>query len=297
MSSSSATHRFKELHDLRGSFLGANNAGIYLVEDAITGKLCIEKRLKLFDIEDGYAKREIEVLHQLRYHPNISHLVDFTLDEEGYMDGGWPSATIWTEYCTEGSLQDVIFAYFNARESIPEAFLWHVLASLAEAVRYCQSGTAALLPDQMRWNLVYHRDIQPCNVFLTLEGCTDIDGPYPRVVLGDFGCSTTLQHIACGDSHPLYVSRQDSRFEPPEAPAFNMRSDIWQIGMVLYCLIFVMDAPIKRWDPVKRIREEPAYSSQLKELVCRCMEEDCEKRIGVEELVLRIEMAREKLNV
>lgn len=134
-------------------------------------------------------------------------------------------------------------------------------------------------------------DVKPSNIFLTSQYQGAF--PYPRVVLGDFGCSTTLEEMALGRSEPWICSWQDTNFEPPEAPEFNLRSDVFQIGLVLFCLMFVEDVPYEGCDYAKYVRNATSYTVWPRHLVCRCLERDAARRISAEELLWTIGLYKE----
>ena len=75
---------------------------------------------------------------------------------------------------------------------IPEAFLWHYILSVSEAIVYLQTGyePEGGYPDD--WDPIMHRDHGTTNVFLHY-GSDDGDDNgqgFPRIILGDFGLSS-----------------------------------------------------------------------------------------------------------
>jgi serine/threonine protein kinase len=277
--------RYTLIRDLQqGHLLGQNNGGIHLVHDPYIGMYLIEKMLIPRDIHSGFATREIDILYQLRGHPNITHLVQYELNTSDRLFQ--PSATIWTEFCEIGSLSDLIkwMSYGDKKVYMPEMFLWHVLRSLVEAVRYCQRGGAENEKRDPKWNVIYHRDIQPSNVFLACGGKSDSD--LPRVLLGDFGCSTSLRDIAAGKSSPFHTERYDYRFAPPEAPDFSLRSDVYQIGLVMQCLMFAETEPGNSFQCLSvDVMKNQMYSKSLRYIVAACLQVEIEVRPTVEQLV------------
>ncbi|KAJ4289648.1 G2-specific serine/threonine protein kinase [Kalmusia sp. IMI 367209] len=280
--------RFENMGSISNS--GENNAGIFLEWDAHSREYCIEKRLKARDVRNGYAQREIELLIQLQGHPNIANLVAY---DYNYPEFGRPSAKIWTHYCDHRSLDNVIEALKVSKTRAPEAFLWHVFEGLAEAVRHCQQGPQGY---DGPWNTVYHRDIKPSNVFLA---STQTENEFPRVVLGDFGCSTSTYHVRNGFNDEQFCSIQDLNFVPPEAPKYTLRSDIYQIGIVLYCLMFAQLEPCSEWNVMlsdilhqdvwlRELRSDRPYSLALVRLVSKCLTRKVDQRLGIGELTQRI---------
>lgn len=132
--------RYKLLQNLKDDrpYLGLNNAGIYLVQDRFTGSQLVEKRLRSADVRDGFARREIDLLYQLRGHPNIAQLEHYELYASKRFK--YPFATVWTEYCRGGSIADLIEQMMARKEYIDESLCWNVLESLIEAVDFCQAG-------------------------------------------------------------------------------------------------------------------------------------------------------------
>lgn len=308
--------RFKDIRKLDSAADGCNNAGISIVYDALTDKLCVEKRLHKEDITNQNADREMDVLCQLRGNENILQLVECEVKGSPLTPARLREATIWTEYCELGSLKEVVNHYLGTDERIPEIFLRHVLKSLAEAVCYCQQGPVGYAKGQ--WNTVYHRDITLRNVFLASEpdlgnvflaSESDINIPQmPRVVLGDFGLATTKDHIGSDsedEDDAYYMSSPfDQFFAAPEFPHYNIKSDVYQIGAVMYCLMYKVfrpydhRAPVLRDDNVEWLDNdvwdqetfhEERYSEGLIEMVSGCLVADSHWRCDVDMLLGRLE--------
>lgn len=286
--------RFRfEVKQVLSNSMGQNNAGIFIVDDQLTGSKCIEKRLNPSDVVNGRAMREIGILVQLAGHPNIIQLIDFDLHTNPQLPKRDPSASAWTEYCDRGTLYDLVIYLSRMGEAqrLAEPFLWHVLRSLVEAVHYCQQGPK----NCSGWNTVYHRDINLSNIFLA----TQPDDSFPRVVLGDFGLSTTIEHIKLGSSDDRITSNFERFFAPPEAPSYHKESDIFQIGAVMYCLMIGTPLPYSGPAPLlangqrgwlehhiwfcERTATEP-YSDALVSVVSACLQEDFSTRPSISKL-------------
>lgn len=89
------------------------------------------------------------------------------------------------------------------------------------------------------WNPVYHRDIILANVF-----CTSSTGDmynYPIVKLGDFGCAMRQSEIETNDSNEYPWSKEtpimDSEYEPPEGQYATKAVDVYQIGLLMWCVV------------------------------------------------------------
>ncbi|KAI4246278.1 MAG: hypothetical protein LQ352_006421, partial [Teloschistes flavicans] len=193
--------------------------------------------------------REAYILQEvLRPHPRILRLHDYTSDSL--------LTKLYYEYCPLNTLTEVIVNYRNHNARIPEAFIWHALSQLAEAVAYIHLGRSSdpaspsiALNDHFR--PILHRDIKPENVFLRPSTSGSI---YPDVVLADFGLAT---HNASTDTDRVVGTPS---FQPPEIPLHTPASDIWSVGATVHALIHGREPmvwPIPRhmteaewmWDP------------------------------------------------
>lgn len=166
-------------------------------------------------------EREILLLEVLR-HQSVVGFVDACIT-----DTVPRQMSLYMEYCDLGSLQKMIKRYTdhnNARYHkqqhplhVPEAFIWHVLHSLASALQYLHYGIAGNdrrdppCPKSLtEWPPILHRDIKPDNILLrTAPGASTLhkdpsqpavyphwpfndedpeggDRTYPKVVLADF---------------------------------------------------------------------------------------------------------------
>ncbi|KAL5427677.1 hypothetical protein PMIN04_001179 [Paraphaeosphaeria minitans] len=274
---------------------GENNGGIFVVGDVATGEYCVEKRLTPADIADGHAQREIDIMSQLSGHPNIIQLVDYEIEDDAQLQECNRSARTWTELCEYGSLRNTVDFLHAGDARLSEALLWHILGSLAEAVRYMQQGPKdyPFLP----WNTVCHRNIHLGNVFLASEPA---GSNFPRVVLGDFGLSTTVAHTLLGYNKEWVVSWFEGFFAPPEFPSYHQESDVYQIGAVLYCLMYGQHTPYPGFAPrlvhgkrgwleheiwVRELQSETPYSDALVEIVSACLRGDVFSRCNIDQLL------------
>lgn len=70
---------------------------------------------------------------------------------------------------------------------LPEAFVWHVFYSIANALCYCRYGTNKVpSTDESRWENIIHGDLKQDNVLLAAPD-NDSHRLYPCLKLADFG--------------------------------------------------------------------------------------------------------------
>ena len=69
---------------------------------------------------------------------------------------------------------------------LPEAFLWHIFHSMANALCYCCYGTNEPASVKTGWDSIVHMDIKPENMLLARPDLATHQ-LYPCVKLADFG--------------------------------------------------------------------------------------------------------------
>jgi NIMA (never in mitosis gene a)-related kinase len=145
---------------------GGLNGGINVVADRRTGKAYIEKLIPANLVSGGYAKKEIEVMKQLRGHDFIVQIVDY------YLNHAKKEASIVMEFCTMGSLEKLIERHRKANmRPIGEHYIWKWFMQITCALCYCHYGPSPKDPAEMaKWNPIFHRGRLFHNAF-----CTDID--------------------------------------------------------------------------------------------------------------------------
>lgn len=110
---------------------GAVNGGIAKVElkDDPYDRYFIEKRYDPEQVIDPYfAEKEINLLHQLRDHENVTKYVDH------YMDRRAQRAAVYMEFCDAGDLGDVINAVRRGNRLVQERQIWKWFIGLMEAL-------------------------------------------------------------------------------------------------------------------------------------------------------------------
>ncbi|KAF2006260.1 kinase-like protein, partial [Amniculicola lignicola CBS 123094] len=243
---------------------------VFICLDNVTNKYVIKKKLTDKDIRSGLGKRELNALKQLN-HENINRFVD------GYVDKERMTGSIYLEYCDQGTLYDLIKAHARSHSSLPEGFLIRVLDGVVAGIRYMHKGPSG--QSNRQWNTLVHRDLKPANIFLKAS-----QNPYPRAVIGDFGCCASDSDLRSGRATET-VERQDPRFAPPEAPRYYRSSDIFQIGMIIVCMAR-LENEVSRSTRVEHGRPLGwGYSAEINHVVQKCILPDPEQRIRTSELV------------
>ena len=243
------------------------------------GRKCIEKRLQAEGIRRGEAEFEMLVMRQLN-HPNVVEYIHAFIME----DRQGPRASIFMEYCDLGTLDSVLDDHHSARRRLSEAWVWDIFKQLVNALGYIHWGIRNAIAgghEDPSWVGIIHRDIKPSNVFLCSEG----GEPFPRVVLGDFGCSVREDVFSFPGQE---VVTGDRNWVPPETPMFGKASDIWMMGAVIQACCR-LDGPPARYGPEiregRRCRGAGSfYSPELSQALKSVMREHPGKRLRVREV-------------
>ncbi len=155
-------------------------------------------------------ERERDILGSLN-HPNIAHLYDAGLSEEGqpYLALEYVEGLSITQYADTQAL--------DARACV------QLLRQILDAVQYAHA------------NLVIHRDIKPGNVLVTAQG---------KALLLDFGIAKILQDKS-SEANESDLTRVGGRaltlhYAAPEqvtGQAVSIATDVWALGVLLYELL------------------------------------------------------------
>ncbi|KAL9004762.1 MAG: hypothetical protein Q9188_002419, partial [Gyalolechia gomerana] len=201
-------------------------------------------------------------------HPRILRLYDYTYSPL--------STKLYYEYCSLGDLQDLIDNHFKRDIKVPEGFIWHAFAQLAEAVHHLHTGA---WDEQGKHVSILHRDIKPTNILLRPSSSSSSSGGnnniYPDLVLADFGVATH-GHASLDKNYAVGTMM----FQGPEIPYQDAASDVWGLGCVVHALALGGPAMCRRpegvsegrweWDPRSRVVldvTESGYSGFLREVL------------------------------
>ncbi|KAK3707269.1 hypothetical protein LTR37_012270 [Vermiconidia calcicola] len=237
------------------------------------GKLYITKRVRADGNRRQTTMSELKVLQLIKRSSsnNLNKLHDFQWDPRGLF------CTFVLEYCHSGSLTGKIERYERARSSVPEEFAWNVLGGIAKALAFLHEGIGDPLHEKAaaRWNSTWHLDLKPCNIFLSSHGQR---GPYPRVVLGDFGCAVSEKDIDDGLAHPRRQRCGTEEWYPPEGlesvvgshVRYGSATDVWQMGATIHVMCRLLRGPRRsQLDSVSPCGSH--YSETLNSTVRQCV--------------------------
>ncbi|GFR51203.1 hypothetical protein Agub_g13550, partial [Astrephomene gubernaculifera] len=239
---------------------------IYVVTDAAGERFAckqISKRKLTGPTAIRDVRREIEILHHLRGHPNV---ITF---HGAYEDSD--DVYLVMELCTGGDL----FERIEAASAITERSAAALFRELVEVVSYCHTLG------------VLHRDLKPENFLITQPG------PDARTKLADFGLSCFFREgqqfsEAVGSAYymaPEVIERQ-----------YGKSCDVWSLGVILHILLCgcppfsgASDADI-----IKAVKSQaldlseppwPSISRPARQLVGLMLDKDPAERIRLDQVL------------
>lgn len=289
------TYKWIEIENL-GTLNGGLNGGIVKVRraDDYSGTIYIEKRYTAEHVIEGFAKKEIALLWQVCNHKYIVKLIDYFLDDNR------KKASVYLEYCDQGSLDDYIRSR-NGVSYVAEEQVWEWFLHTMKALYFCQCGPH---PDnasaRRKWERIWHRDLKPANILLTRHH-KDVGRTIAKIA--DFGLATSKSwsYEAFKRGKKVWNASGGTRgFDPPEFPErFTGRSDLWQLALCIVCLCNLIRYPRSRDNPngSRWSKEQPAghrYSRELNNVLKFCLVEDMEQRPQVEAALARLEQGYER---
>ncbi|KAF2688789.1 kinase-like protein [Lentithecium fluviatile CBS 122367] len=247
--------RLKALKEKAGGF----NGGIHEVEDRdAPGRIYIEKVGCEETTKNGPIDQEIVILKHLSnpLHLHITEMVDH------YVDRRSGKASIFLEYCTEKDV-DMVYSAFDAITYCHFGPNQEAHLNIVNGQQYKTDG-----------NVLWHRDIKPANILVT-KGTRPVQDV-------DFGCAVARKHVWHDRKNKcLKITFHTPGWQPPEAPKYVTRSDVWQLGAVIGSLC-TLTHDASRLD----VRNPaPGYSKVLNEAIAACMNPNVETRPSASEVL------------
>jgi serine/threonine protein kinase len=247
-------------------------------------------------MDPGYSGREINILRRLS-HPNIISLYDAHLPNSITERHATPYLV--TEYCDQGTLLDLIKAWNQRLELLPESFVWQVFESLVSAVQYLHHGPA--IPAPGIWDPISHRDIILSNIFLTRAAQTNPNDYAVQVKLGDFGCAITDSEMARRKYHVRDLPPISANYTPPEEAHPTEAADMYQVGLVISLMYCMTPCPSKDVFDTGNLCQDhlpgfKGYTGELRMYIENCLDDDPTARPKSTQFLERIKSARRTLS-
>ncbi|KAK4951290.1 hypothetical protein LTR10_010263 [Elasticomyces elasticus] len=196
---------------------------------ARSGKVYVEKSVRLDGMLRTRAEAELRTLKAARGNNHLNQLKIHLWDDRSGM------ASFILEHCDRGSLSGKIQDFLNRGKIFSKGYVWHTMKGIAEGLAFLHHGVKDAEKDHPvpGWDPIWHLDLKPCNVFLTNVG---MQGGYPRVVIGDFGCAVFNKDKVRGLEHPSRQSCGTPQWYPPEGrdgTRYGAETDLYQLGLTI----------------------------------------------------------------
>ncbi len=240
---------------------------VYFAEKKENHQKVIIKQISLVKLDEKLkkmAKDEGIILSELE-HPNIINWYEFNLEKD--------KETIIMEYGEGGDLSQKISEQKKKNEPFTEKQIIDWFIQICEGVKYIHDKK------------IIHRDLKPNNIFLTKDN---------KIKIGDFGLAKTLafqNQAKTNVGAPAYLSPEILNDEP-----YDYKSDIWNLGIILYELTqlkhpFINDdiSVEKRVTFMKKGKfiefNNTNYSDKLLNLIPNLLKVDLDERYNINQII------------
>ncbi|KAI9825013.1 MAG: hypothetical protein M1819_006524 [Sarea resinae] len=210
------------------------------------------------------------------------------------------------EYTEYGDLHELLQWYRKRSLCLPEAFIWHVFHSMANALLYCKQGSqdpptdaSANYVQGRKWEPILHSDIKPGNILLGAHQGNS-GTKYPVCKLADFGLSFTLPNAKITQFRSASGHGTEGFMAPEVSTHFShvrglpydqqgSHSDVYSLAVTMYHLIEhsrkVIPKHLQR-APLKRAKDWKIYpySKDLQRLLLNCVSFDARHRVDIYKL-------------
>ena len=240
---------------------------VYFAEKKENHQKVIIKQISLIKLDEKIkkmAKDEGIILSELE-HPNIINWYEFNLEKD--------KETIIMEYGEGGDLSQKISEQKKKNEPFTEKQIIDWFTQICEGVKYIHDKQ------------IIHRDLKPNNIFLTKDN---------KIKIGDFGLAKTLafqNQAKTNVGAPAYLSPEILNDQP-----YDYKSDIWNLGIILYELTqlkhpFINDdiSVEKRVTFMKKGKfiefNNTNYSDKLLNLIPNLLKVDLNERYNINQII------------
>ena len=240
---------------------------VYFAEKKENHQKVIIKQISLVKLDEKLkkmAKDEGIILSELE-HPNIINWYEFNLEKD--------KETIIMEYGEGGDLSQKISEQKKKNEPFTEKQIIDWFIQICEGVKYIHDKK------------IIHRDLKPNNIFLTKDN---------KIKIGDFGLAKTLafqNQAKTNVGAPAYLSPEILNDQP-----YDYKSDIWNLGIILYELTqlkhpFINDdiSVEKRVTFMKKGKfiefNNTNYSDKLLNLIPNLLKVDLNERYNINQII------------
>eukprot|EP00927_Polykrikos_kofoidii_P020124 TRINITY_DN19489_c0_g1_i1.p1 TRINITY_DN19489_c0_g1~~TRINITY_DN19489_c0_g1_i1.p1 ORF type:complete len:835 (-),score=206.49 TRINITY_DN19489_c0_g1_i1:45-2342(-) len=236
---------------------------VYMAKQLSDGTMCAVKKINIFDMmvpkQREKCLKEVKLLQSLD-HPNIVKFLSSFVDHKELL--------IIVEWAEKGDLKKLLRRAIATETNFSEPELWEYSRQLSSALEH------------MHGRRIMHRDLKPANIFVAEGGALKLGD----LGLGRFLSSRSLEAFSKVGT-PLYMSP-----EVLHGAGYDMRSDVWSLGCVLYELAqlrspFKSEQQLSLYDLFIRISKgqypplPDTVSADFRGLITRMLQTDPSKRV------------------